>query len=57
MEAPHEENGPPPPMHDDLAPPPPTVVAIPDRYNDPKLSGLTYTVVLGPQTHDISLEP
>src|SRR5262249_14671034 len=34
-----------------------TYVKIPDRYNDPKASGLTYDVQSGPQEHDIELTP
>jgi hypothetical protein len=30
--------------------------AIPEKYNDPKTSGLTYTVTSGRQTRDIDLE-
>lgn len=32
-------------------------VPIPDRYADASRSGLTYTVVKGPQTHDVALGP
>lgn len=35
----------------------PPFVPIPDRYADAARSGLTYTVVRGPQTHDIALKP
>ncbi len=30
--------------------------AIPEKYNDPKTSGLTYTVTQGAQSHDIELK-
>lgn len=36
---------------------PENVVPIPDRYRDPKTSGLTYTVKPGEQTYDIKLTP
>jgi hypothetical protein len=37
--------------------PPLAFVPIPDRYADASRSGLTYTVVQGPQTHDLALGP
>jgi hypothetical protein len=31
-------------------------IAIPDKYKDPESTDLTYTVVGGPQTHDVDLK-
>jgi len=36
---------------------PDNIVPIPQKYNDPSTSGLTYTVKYGEQTHDITLSP
>jgi hypothetical protein len=49
-------------MLDQIQPPPPPAyrkpyVPIPDRYQDPDKSGLTYTVTRGTQTHDVALTP
>lgn len=34
-----------------------TYVPIPDRYSDPKQSGLVHEVIAGPQTRDFDLQP
>jgi hypothetical protein len=36
---------------------PENIVPVPDKYGDPTLSGLTYTVKKGEQTYDIKLTP
>ena len=36
---------------------PDTYVKIPERYGSTETSGLTYSVIKGPQTHDIPLTP
>ena len=36
---------------------PENIVPVPDKYNDPGTSGLTYTVKGGEQTHDLKLTP
>jgi len=36
---------------------PKKIVEIPNKYNNVETSGLTYTVVKGEQTHDITLSP
>jgi hypothetical protein len=38
------------------APPKGKAVHLPEKYGDPEQSGLTYTVIGGPQTHDINLD-
>jgi len=37
--------------------PPLKYVEIPERYGDPKQSGLTYQIAEGTQTHDLVLQP
>jgi hypothetical protein len=49
-------------MLEKMQPPPPPAlwkeyVPIPERYQDPDQSGLSYEVVRGKQTHDVSLTP